>query len=195
MFTDLKSVPPATDFKSALAADFLYRTRTDASGGGPSPNQPPVTSVSGAPPVGSTAPGGAGSPTAASSAAASMAAAAAVQAQAAAAQRAYLSALAAFSPIPNLFGDMPGGLPPGLGPGGPPGVPGPLVPGSSPFISPEDVMGGRSGMNAPPAGGRPPFEPEDDGVEDDPKVLLESKDLWERFHNLGTEMVITKSGR
>jgi hypothetical protein len=24
---------------------------------------------------------------------------------------------------------------------------------------------------------------------------LESKDLWERFHNLGTEMVITKSGR
>jgi len=40
-----------------------------------------------------------------------------------------------------------------------------------------------------------PVEPEDDGVEDDPKVSLESKDLWERFHNLGTEMVITKSGR
>lgn len=37
--------------------------------------------------------------------------------------------------------------------------------------------------------------PEDDGVVDDPKVTLEGKDLWERFHKLGTEMVITKSGR
>ena len=36
---------------------------------------------------------------------------------------------------------------------------------------------------------------EDDGIEDDPKVMLESKDLWERFYQLGTEMVITKSGR
>lgn len=30
---------------------------------------------------------------------------------------------------------------------------------------------------------------------DDPKVELDSHDLWERFHELGTEMVITKSGR
>lgn len=37
--------------------------------------------------------------------------------------------------------------------------------------------------------------PEDDGVIDDPKVTLEGKDLWEKFHKLGTEMVITKSGR
>lgn len=37
--------------------------------------------------------------------------------------------------------------------------------------------------------------PEDDGVTDDPKVSLESKELWEKFHGLGTEMVITKSGR
>ena len=36
---------------------------------------------------------------------------------------------------------------------------------------------------------------EDDGVTDDPKVSLESKDLWEKFHGLGIEMVITKSGR
>ncbi|KAF8787662.1 T-box transcription factor TBX2 like protein [Argiope bruennichi] len=36
---------------------------------------------------------------------------------------------------------------------------------------------------------------EDDGVTDDPEVSLESKDLWTRFHALGTEMVITKSGR
>lgn len=40
-----------------------------------------------------------------------------------------------------------------------------------------------------------PIQPEDDGVQDDPKVTLEGKDLWEKFHNLGTEMVITKSGR
>lgn len=32
-------------------------------------------------------------------------------------------------------------------------------------------------------------------VQDDPKVDLEAKDLWDRFHDLGTEMVITKSGR
>lgn len=37
--------------------------------------------------------------------------------------------------------------------------------------------------------------PEDDGVVDDPKVTLEGKELWEKFHKLGTEMVITKSGR
>lgn len=39
------------------------------------------------------------------------------------------------------------------------------------------------------------LQQEDDGVVDDPKVTLESKDLWEKFHVLGTEMVITKSGR
>ena len=36
---------------------------------------------------------------------------------------------------------------------------------------------------------------EDDGVVDDPKVNIESKELWQMFHGLGTEMVITKSGR
>jgi hypothetical protein len=36
---------------------------------------------------------------------------------------------------------------------------------------------------------------EDDGVNDDPKVTLEAKDLWQTFHGFGTEMVITKSGR
>lgn len=49
------------------------------------------------------------------------------------------------------------------------------------------------GMRPPPPNGI--IELEDDGIEDDPKVCLESKDLWERFHTLGTEMVITKSGR
>ncbi|XP_020706937.1 optomotor-blind protein isoform X2 [Athalia rosae] len=41
----------------------------------------------------------------------------------------------------------------------------------------------------------PPHHPEEDGVVDDPKVTLEGKELWERFYKLGTEMVITKSGR
>ncbi|CAF3736281.1 unnamed protein product [Rotaria socialis] len=36
---------------------------------------------------------------------------------------------------------------------------------------------------------------QDDSVHDDPKVELESKDLWDQFHQHGTEMVITKSGR
>ncbi|XP_076867106.1 T-box transcription factor TBX2a isoform X2 [Brachyhypopomus gauderio] len=38
------------------------------------------------------------------------------------------------------------------------------------------------------------LEVEED-VEDDPKVTLEAKELWDQFHKLGTEMVITKSGR
>ncbi|XP_069789260.1 T-box transcription factor TBX3-like isoform X2 [Narcine bancroftii] len=38
------------------------------------------------------------------------------------------------------------------------------------------------------------LEPEEE-VEDDPKVILEAKDLWDQFHKRGTEMVITKSGR
>lgn len=44
--------------------------------------------------------------------------------------------------------------------------------------------------------GLPPTIPmEDDGVVDDPKVNIEMKELWQTFHVLGTEMVITKSGR
>ena len=38
-------------------------------------------------------------------------------------------------------------------------------------------------------------QPEEDNVQDDPKVTLEHKELWEQFHKHGTEMVITKSGR
>lgn len=30
---------------------------------------------------------------------------------------------------------------------------------------------------------------------DDPVVELENKDLWTQFHKIGTEMVITKTGR
>ncbi|KAG7223332.1 hypothetical protein INR49_015688 [Caranx melampygus] len=36
---------------------------------------------------------------------------------------------------------------------------------------------------------------QDEGQDDDPKVTLDSKNLWNEFHKMGTEMVITKSGR
>ncbi|XP_029105320.1 T-box transcription factor TBX2b-like [Scleropages formosus] len=38
------------------------------------------------------------------------------------------------------------------------------------------------------------LEPEE-AAEDDPRVTLEAKELWDQFHKIGTEMVITKSGR
>ena len=41
----------------------------------------------------------------------------------------------------------------------------------------------------------PPEPMGQEDVQDDPKVELDCKDLWDRFHDLGTEMVITKSGR
>ncbi|XP_064459990.1 T-box transcription factor TBX3-like isoform X2 [Ornithodoros turicata] len=89
---------------------------------------------------------------------------------------------------------LPFGLPPAVFPGAPaglfpkltPGVPPPLPPSGQ--LTPEELLASRHL--------RPPgFEPEDDGVQDDPKVTLEGKDLWGRFHELGTEMIITKSGR
>ncbi len=42
---------------------------------------------------------------------------------------------------------------------------------------------------------RPPMGPPEIEVKDDPKVELEGKELWSSFHEFGTEMVITKSGR
>lgn len=59
-----------------------------------------------------------------------------------------------------------------------------------PYTTAEEVLAHQSHL-------RPlrSLQQEDDGVVDDPKVTLESKDLWEKFHVLGTEMVITKSGR
>lgn len=38
-------------------------------------------------------------------------------------------------------------------------------------------------------------ENEDDHEPDDATIELEHKDLWEKFHEIGTEMVITKTGR
>ncbi|KAL5017210.1 hypothetical protein ScPMuIL_006799 [Solemya velum] len=59
----------------------------------------------------------------------------------------------------------------------------------SPF-SPSDVLAHHQQL-------RPlrSLEPPETDVQDDPKVELESKELWEQFHKIGTEMVITKSGR
>ncbi|CAG5122607.1 unnamed protein product, partial [Candidula unifasciata] len=39
------------------------------------------------------------------------------------------------------------------------------------------------------------FEIKDDGIKDNPKAELDGKILWDMFHEHGTEMVITKSGR
>ncbi|GIY03746.1 uncharacterized protein CDAR_366551 [Caerostris darwini] len=57
-------------------------------------------------------------------------------------------------------------------------------------ITAEDVLGAH--LRGAPLRS---LEPEDDGVKDDPKVILESKDLWDKFHSLSTEMIVTKSGR
>ena len=35
----------------------------------------------------------------------------------------------------------------------------------------------------------------DSAEPDDPKAELDNKDLWDQFHHIGTEMVITKTGR
>ncbi|XP_018562028.1 optomotor-blind protein isoform X1 [Anoplophora glabripennis] len=67
-----------------------------------------------------------------------------------------------------------------------------------PYTTAEDVvLAAVAAHNHHPAMVRPlrAIQPEEDGVVDDPKVTLEGKDLWEKFHKLGTEMVITKSGR
>lgn len=144
------------------------------------------------------------------------AAAAAAAAAANQPQSAYLSALFGPMAAAGFFGKMPPSLGSPSGAGGPQ-VPSPLSSNGSPFLTAEEVIAshqmaaaaaaagltgpGGAGAGAAGAAGagatgvRPPFEPEDDGIEDDPKVTLESKDLWERFHSLGTEMVITKSGR
>ncbi|XP_076364156.1 uncharacterized protein LOC143253735 [Tachypleus tridentatus] len=70
-----------------------------------------------------------------------------------------------------------------------PKLPAPL-PGAPPYMTADDVLS--QGRHLRPLR---TLEPEEDGIQDDPKVNLESKDLWEEFHALGTEMVITKSGR
>ena len=85
-------------------------------------------------------------------------------------------------------------------PGGPPPHPAfsPLGPTNS-FSTPAGFQGAGMFPRLPgfPFGGMPPRMPmpEEDNVQDDPKVTLEQKDLWDQFHKCGTEMVITKTGR
>merc|ERR1719295_2530738 len=76
-----------------------------------------------------------------------------------------------------------------------PGFPG-LGPTNS-FATPYGYPLGAGLFPRLPFGGFPPRPPppEDDNVQDDPKVTLEAKELWEQFNKFGTEMVITKTGR
>lgn len=77
------------------------------------------------------------------------------------------------SPSPyNLFPKFPGSLAPH-------------------FSGTDDILSQSSHMRNPLRS----MIPEEDGVVDDPKVTLETKELWEKFHKFGTEMVITKCGR
>ncbi|CAO2644662.1 T-box transcription factor TBX2 [Lemmus lemmus] len=80
-----------------------------------------------------------------------------------------------------------------------------LPPGAlaKPLPDPGLAAAAEAGLHVSALGPHPPaahlrslksLEPEDE-VEDDPKVTLEAKELWDQFHKLGTEMVITKSGR
>ncbi|XP_029375311.1 T-box transcription factor TBX2-like [Echeneis naucrates] len=71
---------------------------------------------------------------------------------------------------------------------------------SAPQLEPEQLGAAASeaalrrlGLPVHPSTVKSPKERE--GPDDEPKVTLESKNLWNEFHNMGTEMVITKSGR
>jgi hypothetical protein len=55
-------------------------------------------------------------------------------------------------------------------------------------IDPAVSMGGGGGG---PASNNNPASNPDPKV----KVILENEDLWRRFHQIGTEMIITKMGR
>lgn len=79
----------------------------------------------------------------------------------------------------------------------PPHHPHPHHPLGTPYTTAEDVVLASVAAHQLHPAMRPlrTLQPEDDGVVDDPKVTLEGKELWEKFHKLGTEMVITKSGR
>lgn len=61
----------------------------------------------------------------------------------------------------------------------------------SPFNGSDDILSQTAHLRNPLR----TMIPEEDGVVDDPKVTLETKELWEKFHKFGTEMVITKCGR
>uniref|UniRef100_A0A914HAV6 T-box domain-containing protein n=1 Tax=Globodera rostochiensis TaxID=31243 RepID=A0A914HAV6_GLORO len=116
---------------------------------------------------------------------------------------AFLAQMAAFSGLrPDLFGPLFGAasssssLPPGNF------VPSsgvlPPLPLRHPPPGPFDLGAALHASQNPMAAlQNPPFRLclVDDGITDEPKVDLEERDLWERFHRLVNEMIITKSGR
>ncbi|XP_072163849.1 uncharacterized protein [Diadema setosum] len=78
---------------------------------------------------------------------------------------------------------------------GTPGLPGFALPkfgDPHAAYSPHDLLAAHAHRSA--MGPLHPMEAQSDDT-DDPQVNLESKELWEKFHKRGTEMVITKSGR
>lgn len=97
------------------------------------------------------------------------------------------------------------------GGGAPPDVflPGPPMPfgacGTPPVFGARPVVSAASATTtttaatksdtASAAGSVVDVDADDTDVLDDPAVELESKELWEKFHAMDTEMVITKSGR
>ena len=56
-------------------------------------------------------------------------------------------------------------------------------------------IGQNNGEKKSPEDSKKSTDPEDDDGPDDAKVDLENMDLWDSFHQFGTEMVITKTGR
>ncbi len=65
-----------------------------------------------------------------------------------------------------------------------------------PMGFPTPLSTSRGLLAPPPPPPPPPSHPpesmhrtQEDGIHDDPKVELESKDLWDQFHQHGTEMV------
>ncbi|XP_038107742.1 optomotor-blind protein isoform X3 [Culex quinquefasciatus] len=177
-------LPRPTDFSvsSLLTAGSPPQGQNSPSGG------------TGAP--GASGPGTPGTTTAAAAAAA--AAATAVAAGAAAANSPYFPAAALAALSGGGHGGHPGHLYPGaLLPKLPPHHPHPHHPLGAAYTTAEDVVMAAVAAHQHHPAMRPlrALQPEDDGVVDDPKVTLEGKELWEKFHKLGTEMVITKSGR
>ncbi|XP_055590457.1 optomotor-blind protein-like [Uranotaenia lowii] len=142
-------------------------------------------------------PEGQNSPSAGAGAAAAAATAAAAAAATANPAAPYFpaAALAALSGAPG--GHQPPLYPGALLPKLPPHHPHPHHPLGTAYTTAEDVVLAAVAAHQHHPAMRPlrAFQPEDDGVVDDPKVTLEGKELFEKFHKLGTEMVITKSGR
>ncbi|KAK7464579.1 hypothetical protein BaRGS_00037858 [Batillaria attramentaria] len=62
-----------------------------------------------------------------------------------------------------------------------------------PLLDPSDPYSVLRGMGM--GMGQPLDTGVDPDVKDEPKAELEGQHLWKQFHKLGTEMVITKSGR